>query len=70
MIGIAQILETVKILGRQPEILIVHNPFVTESIAELWPILDQMIDDGELTADLGIVSGCATRHLAPDMLKS
>jgi len=51
-----KILETIKILGRQPDVFMVHNPFLTESIAELWKILDQMIDDGELTADLGIVS--------------
>lgn len=51
-----KILATIQELGRQPDVLIVHNPFVTESITELFELLNEMKRSGELTSTIGVVS--------------
>lgn len=43
-------------LGRQPDLLLVHNPFVPPKgrLVEFWKILEQLKDDGTITASLGV----------------
>lgn len=43
-------------LGRQPDLLLIHNPFVAPKgrLVEFWKILEDMKDDGSLTASLGV----------------
>ncbi|BGP54499.1 hypothetical protein JCM8202_001579 [Rhodotorula sphaerocarpa] len=43
-------------LGRQPDLLLIHNPFVAPEgrLVEFWKILEDMKDDGSLTASLGV----------------
>ncbi|GAA5976268.1 hypothetical protein JCM10908_005436 [Rhodotorula pacifica] len=43
-------------LGRQPDLLLVHNPFVPPKgkLVEFWKILEDLKDDGTITASLGV----------------
>lgn len=43
-------------LGRQPDLLLVHNPFVPPKgkLVEFWKILEELKDDGTITASLGV----------------
>lgn len=43
-------------LGRQPDLLLVHNPFVPPkgTLVEFWRILEQLKDDGTISASLGV----------------
>ncbi|GAA5852983.1 hypothetical protein JCM8547_004756 [Rhodosporidiobolus lusitaniae] len=52
----ASVLSTLERLGRQPDLLLIHNPFVPPKgkLVEFWKILEQMKDAGELTASLGV----------------
>ncbi|GAA5989956.1 hypothetical protein JCM11641_002925 [Rhodosporidiobolus odoratus] len=50
------VLDTISKLGRQPNLLLIHNPFVPPKgkLVEFWKILEEMKDKGELTASLGV----------------
>ncbi|GJN91261.1 hypothetical protein Rhopal_004280-T1 [Rhodotorula paludigena] len=50
------VLDSISRLGRQPNLLLVHNPFVPPKgkLLEFWKILEDMKDKGELTASLGV----------------
>ncbi|GAA5906990.1 hypothetical protein JCM6882_000021 [Rhodosporidiobolus microsporus] len=50
------VLDTISKLGRQPNLLLIHNPFVAPKgkLVEFWQILEEMKDKGELTASLGV----------------
>ncbi|BGP40923.1 hypothetical protein JCM10449v2_004888 [Rhodotorula kratochvilovae] len=50
------VLERVRKLGRQPNLLLVHNPFVPPKgkLVEFWKILEEMKDKGEITGSLGV----------------
>ncbi|GAA6006532.1 uncharacterized protein JCM10292_003804 [Rhodotorula paludigena] len=50
------VLDSISRLGRQPNLLLVHNPFVPPKgkLVEFWKILEDMKDKGELTASLGV----------------
>ncbi|GAA5863884.1 hypothetical protein JCM3774_001188 [Rhodotorula dairenensis] len=43
-------------LGRQPDLLLIHNPFVPPKgkLVEFWKILEDLKDDGTITASLGV----------------
>lgn len=43
-------------LGRQPDLLLIHNPFVPPEgkLVEFWKILEELKDDGTITASLGV----------------
>jgi diketogulonate reductase-like aldo/keto reductase len=44
------------ITGTQPDLLLLHNPFVYPEgkLKEFWQILEGLVDSGELTASLGV----------------
>ena len=48
--------QTIERLGTQPDLLLIHNPFVYPrgQLAEFWAILEEMKQSGELTASLGV----------------
>ncbi|GAA6018084.1 hypothetical protein JCM11491_003312 [Sporobolomyces phaffii] len=48
--------ESIKKLGSQPDLILIHNPFVPPKgkLVEFWKILEDMKDKGELTASLGV----------------
>ncbi|GAA6021816.1 hypothetical protein JCM10207_002072 [Rhodosporidiobolus poonsookiae] len=50
------VLDTISKLGRQPSLLLIHNPYVPPKgkLVEFWKILEEMKDKGELTASLGV----------------
>ncbi|GAA5936368.1 hypothetical protein JCM10213_000298 [Rhodosporidiobolus nylandii] len=52
----ASVKETISRLGRQPNLLLIHNPFVPPKgkILEFWRILEDMKESGELTASIGV----------------
>ncbi|GAA5897963.1 uncharacterized protein JCM6883_000876 [Sporobolomyces salmoneus] len=52
----ANVKESIEKLGSQPDLILIHNPFVPPKgkLVEFWKILEQMKDKGELTASLGV----------------
>lgn len=52
----ANVLESIEKLGTQPDLILIHNPFVPPKgkLVEFWKILEDMKDKGELTASLGV----------------
>ncbi|GJN91260.1 hypothetical protein Rhopal_004279-T1 [Rhodotorula paludigena] len=50
------VLDRISNLGFQPNLLLIHNPFVPPKgkLVEFWKILEDMKDKGELTASLGV----------------
>ncbi|TNY20360.1 conjugated polyketone reductase C1 [Rhodotorula diobovata] len=50
------VLDSIERLGRQPNLILIHNPFVPPKgkLVEFWRILEEMKDKGELTASLGV----------------
>lgn len=43
-------------IGTQPDLLLVHNPFVVPSgqLRPFWQLLESLVDSGELTSSLGV----------------
>ena len=52
----ASVNQTITRLGFQPDLLLVHNPFVPEAgqLVEFWKVLEDMKDKGELTSSIGV----------------
>ncbi|GAA5829088.1 hypothetical protein JCM3766R1_003930 [Sporobolomyces carnicolor] len=52
----ANVKESIEKLGSQPDLILIHNPFVPPKgkLVEFWKILEDMKDKGELTASLGV----------------
>ncbi|GAA5929255.1 uncharacterized protein JCM15063_004099 [Sporobolomyces koalae] len=52
----ANVKESIEKLGTQPDLILIHNPFVPPKgkLVEFWKILEDMKDKGELTASLGV----------------
>ncbi|GAA5890457.1 hypothetical protein JCM8208_004879 [Rhodotorula glutinis] len=50
------VLDSIDRLGRQPNLILIHNPFVPQKgkLVEFWRILEDMKDKGELKASLGV----------------
>ncbi|KAM0747023.1 conjugated polyketone reductase C1 [Meredithblackwellia eburnea MCA 4105] len=50
------VLSTIERLGTQPDLLLVHNPFVAApgQMPAVWKILEEMKDSGELTSSIGV----------------
>ncbi|BGP40924.1 hypothetical protein JCM10450v2_004928 [Rhodotorula kratochvilovae] len=50
------VLDSISRLGRQPNLVLIHNPFVAPKgkLVEFWRILEDMKEKGELTASLGV----------------
>ncbi|GAA6034564.1 hypothetical protein JCM8097_005399 [Rhodosporidiobolus ruineniae] len=52
----ASVQESLDRLGRQPNLLLIHNPFVPPKgkLVEFWKILEELKDEGKLTTSLGV----------------
>ncbi|GAA6063078.1 hypothetical protein JCM10212_003136 [Sporobolomyces blumeae] len=52
----ANVKESIEKLGTQPDLILIHNPFVPPKgkLVEFWKILEDMKDKGELTASIGV----------------
>ncbi|KAM0754321.1 conjugated polyketone reductase C1 [Meredithblackwellia eburnea MCA 4105] len=52
----ASVLNSIKLLGTQPDLILVHNPFVAPKgkLVEFWKALEALKDSGDITGSLGV----------------